>query len=58
MLGVLVREDVEAARDHLLEAFHCPVHLRSRGDVVLDLVDEWREGDAPRVGGRIFAAEY
>ena len=45
------------ARDHLLEAFHRSVYLRPRGDVVLDFVDERREGDTAGVGGRIFAAE-
>ena len=45
-------------RDHLLEALHRAVDLCPRGDVVLDFVDEGREGDAARVGGRVFAAGY
>ena len=44
-----------SARDHLLEAAHRALDLGARGDIVLDLVDERREGDAAGVGGGIFA---
>lgn len=43
-------------RNHLLEAVHRGLNLRPIGDIVLDPVDEGRDGNAARVCRRIFAA--
>lgn len=46
------------ARDHLLEALESGLHIRPGRDVVLDLIDEGRIGDTPRVcRGRRFSRE-
>lgn len=37
-------------RDHFLEALHCLIHLRTRGDIIFNLVHEWCVWNAPRIG--------
>lgn len=51
------REGNGHARDHLLEALEGGLDIVAGGDIVLDLVDKGRVGNAARVGGSIFAAE-
>ena len=47
----------EPVRDHFFEAVYGAFYLGAVRHVVFDAVDEWRDGDTARVGGRIVAAE-
>lgn len=47
--SVLSKGESHNVRYHLLEALESGLHIRSGGYVVLDLIDEGRIGDAPRV---------
>jgi hypothetical protein len=46
-----------SSRNHLLEAVHRALHLGAIGNIVFYAVDEGCDGDAARVGRRIFASD-
>lgn len=45
---------IVSVRYHLLEALECALNFLSVGDIVFYPVDEWRDGNTARIGGRRF----